>query len=180
MASPAPPRERSIALVGMMGSGKTTIGRLLASRLALPFVDLDAEVEAEAGLPIKEIFDRFGEPGFRQLERRVAARVVRGPPCVIAAGGGAFADPEAHALIREHCLTIWLDAEHGLLVERLKADGDRPMLEGGEMPMRLARLLDARRPFYSKADLRVQVRGDPPERTAERVAGAIAAFSVSG
>ena len=113
-----------------MGAGKSTVGRRLAKRLGLPFVDADEEIEAAAGLSIAEIFERYGEAHFRDGERRVLARLIDGPPRVIATGGGAFMDAETRALILERCIAIWLDAEVETLAERVGRRGHRPLLKG--------------------------------------------------
>src|SRR3954469_23857636 len=116
----APPSdERPIVLVGLMGAGKTTVGRRLARRLNLPFADADEEIEAAAGLSIAEIFERCGEAHFRDGERRVLARLIHGPPRVIATGGGAFMDPDTRALMLARCTAVWLDVDVEILVERV-------------------------------------------------------------
>ena len=156
---PAPAKPQgSIALVGLMGAGKSTIGRRLAQRLGLPFADSDAEIEAAAGLGVAEIFERFGEEEFRARERGVIARLVAGGPKVIATGGGAFVDAETRALILARCTTIWLDGEVETLAERASRRGGRPLLEGKDPLAALERLAEARNPFYAQAHLKV--RGD--------------------
>ena len=154
--SNAPERaKRPIVLVGLMGSGKTTIGRRLAARLDLPFVDSDAEIEAAARLSVAEIFERFGETHFRDGERRVIARLIEGPPRVIATGGGAFADPETRALILARCTAIWLDGDVGRLAERASRSGKRPLLANGHPEAVLAALAETRNPSYAEAHLRI-------------------------
>ena len=114
--------DKTLVLVGMMGAGKTSVGRRLASALGLPFRDADTEIEAAAGCSINEIFERFGEPAFRAGERKVIARLLRDPPHVLATGGGAFMDPETRAHIRENGISIWLKANVDLLLERVKRE----------------------------------------------------------
>ena len=158
-----PGLDRSIVLVGLMGAGKTSVGRRLASRLGLPFVDADQEIEAAAGCTIQEIFDRFGEAGFRDGERRVIARLLEGPPHVLSTGGGAFMDPATRALIRRRGLSVWLRAELDVLVARTARRDNRPLLKTGEPRDILRRLMETRYPVYAEADLTV----DSDERSAE-------------
>ncbi len=167
--------EKSIVLVGLMGAGKSTIGRRLAARLGLPFVDADAEIEAAAGLGIAEIFERHGETHFRDRERRVIARLVEGPPRVIATGGGAFVDAETRALILERCVAIWLDAEVEVLAERVGRSGRRPLLGGEDPRVALGALAEARRPAYAEAHLTVPSGALSRERTVDRIVEALAA-----
>jgi shikimate kinase len=153
----APPSdERPIVLVGLMGAGKTTVGRRLARRLSLPFVDADEEIEAAAGLGIAEIFERYGEAHFRDGERRVIARLVEGPRRVIAAGGGAFVDPETRALILERCIAVWLDADVELLAERVSQRNHRPLLLGKDPLALLRTLAEERNPAYAQAHLSIR------------------------
>lgn len=147
------PRQKSILLVGSMGAGKTMIGRLLAERLGLPFADSDAEIEAAQGLAVAELFARFGEAHFRELERREIARLVRGPPAVIAAGGGAFADEASRALILDRCVAIWLDGDAATFAARAERSGGRPLLD------RLETLAAERAPLYAEAHLHVRSDG---------------------
>jgi shikimate kinase len=140
-------------LVGMMGAGKTAIGRRLAAQLGLPFADADAEIEAAAGTSIANIFAEIGEPAFRQSERQVIARLIRGPRQVLALGGGAFMDPQTRALVKERALSIWLRADLEVLVQRTARRHDRPLLEGVDARSRLAALLEERGPVYAEADL---------------------------
>src|SRR6476620_10354207 len=124
--------DRSIVLVGLMGAGKTTVGRRLAKRLGLAFADSDEEIEKAADQKIADIFERFGEPSFRDGERRVVRRLIEGPPKVIATGGGAFVDSETRALILERCIAIWLTAEPETLAERVKRRDTRPLLRDSD------------------------------------------------
>src|SRR5512147_1638257 len=143
--------ERSIAIIGMMGAGKSTVGRRLAKRLDLPFVDADEEIEAAAGLSIAEIFERYGEAHFRDGERRVLARLIEGPPRVIAAGGGAFMDPDTRGLMLARSIAIWLDVEVEILAERVGRRDHRPLLKGQDPLTRLRDLAAVRNPVYAEA-----------------------------
>jgi shikimate kinase len=166
--------DRSIVLVGLMGAGKTTVGRRLAKRLGLPFVDSDEEIQKAAGQTIAEIFERFGEASFRDGERRVIRRLIAGPPQVIATGGGAFLDPETRALILAHCIAIWLKAEPETLAARVARRNDRPLLKGKDALAALRDLGEARDPFYAEAHLHIRSRAGPHERTVETIVGALA------
>ena len=133
---------RTVALVGLMGAGKSAIGRRLAQRLGLPFVDADDEIERAAGCSISEFFERFGETEFRAGERRVIQRLLEGPPHVLSTGGGAYIDPETRALMREKALTVWLRAELDVLYERVKKRTHRPLLREGNPREILSRAAD--------------------------------------
>lgn len=171
MADPTNAPKKPIVLVGMMGAGKTTVGRLLAERLALPFIDSDDAIEAEAGLTVAEIFERFGEAHFRDEERRTIARLLDGPVGVIATGGGAFADPATRALILERGIAVWLDVELDTLAERVAGGTHRPLLNDGDPRAILERIRAERAPFYAQAHL--TIRGDQsPERIAVLLAAA--------
>ena len=160
---------RSIVLVGLMGAGKSCIGRRLAQRLELPFVDADAEIEAAAGCTIEEIFARHGEAEFRAGERRVIARLLGGPRQVIATGGGSFMDPGTRAAIRAHGVSVWLRAELELLLKRTARRNNRPLLKQGDPRQILGDLMEQRYPVYAEADVVVDSRDGPPEATVERV-----------
>jgi shikimate kinase len=166
----------SIVLVGLMGAGKSCIGRRLASRLNLPFVDGDTEIEAAAGCSIEEIFTRHGEAAFRDGERRVIARLLAQAPQVLATGGGAFLDPRTRAEIRKHATSVWLRADLGLLLKRTARRNNRPLLKRGDPRKILDRLIDARYPVYAEADVVVDSVDGPPELTVERVHRALAGF----
>jgi len=148
--------RRSVVLVGMMGAGKSSIGRRLAQRLGVTFVDADAEIEAAAGMTIAEIFATYGEPYFRSGEQRVIARLLESGPKVLATGGGAFINPETRAGVRQKGVSVWLKAEFEVLMRRVKrrATADRPMLQG-DPAQRIRHLMDERYPVYAEADVTV-------------------------
>src|SRR5438477_7217193 len=148
--------RRSVVLVGMMGAGKSSIGRRLAQRLGVGFVDADAEIEAAAGMTIAEIFATYGEPYFRSGEQRVIARLLESGPQVLATGGGAFMNAETRTAIRQKAVSVWLKAEFDVLVRRVKrrATADRPMLQG-DPAQRIRHLMDERYPLYAEADVTV-------------------------
>jgi shikimate kinase/3-dehydroquinate synthase len=165
---------RSVVLVGLMGAGKTSIGRRLAARLRLPFVDADAEIERAAGQSVAEIFSRYGEPAFRDGERRVIARLLSGPPVVLATGGGAWMDAQTRAVVRAGALSIWLRCPLHVLLRRVAGREHRPLLAGGDPAAILARLAEVRHPVYAEADVIVECGDEAPEMTTERVMQAIA------
>lgn len=151
-----PLRRRTIALVGLMGVGKSSVGRRLANTLGLPFRDADAEVEAAAGRSISEIFAELGEAAFRDGERRVIARLLDGPPHVLATGGGAFMNPETRALIKARAVSVWLKADLEVLARRVGRKDTRPLLTGKD-PMEVLRAqAEARYPAYAEADVTVE------------------------
>lgn len=160
-------------LVGLMGAGKTNIGRRLAQRLGLGFVDADSEIEAAAGETIEEIFERRGEAAFREGERKVIARLLGNAPHVLATGGGAFMDADTRALIRERGISIWLRADLDLLHQRVSRRNNRPLLKQGNPREILARLIDQRYPVYAQADVAVDTVDGPPEATLDRVIAAL-------
>ncbi|MFM2044041.1 MAG: hypothetical protein RLY86_2617 [Pseudomonadota bacterium] len=164
---------RTIVLVGLMGAGKTSIGKRLAARLGLPFRDADQEIEEAAGCTIPEIFDRFGEAGFRDGERKVIARLLDGPVHILSTGGGAFMDAGTRAVIRDRGISVWLRAELDLLVQRTARRDTRPLLKSGDPREILKRLMDLRYPVYAEADLTVESDERPPEETTERVIHAL-------
>lgn len=168
-----PKLDRTVVLVGLMGAGKTCIGRRLANVLDLPFVDADVEIEAAAGCSIPEIFERFGEEEFREGERRVMARLLDGPPHVLATGGGAFMNPGTRARIRERAISVWLRAELQTLVARTSRRDDRPLLQGGDAKAKLKALADERYPVYAEADIIVDTSNGPPSVTTGRVLDAL-------
>jgi shikimate kinase len=166
--------EKPIALVGMMGAGKSTVGRRLAKRLGLPFVDADDEIEAAAGLSIAAIFERYGEPYFREGERRVLARLIEGPPRVIATGGGAFMDPETRALMLARCIAIWLDVAVEILAERVARRDHRPLLKDQDPLDRLRDLAALRNPIYAQAHIAISGGALAHDKTVELIVAALA------
>ena len=148
--------DRPIVLVGLMGVGKSTVGRRLAQRLGLPFVDSDSAIEEAAGASAADVFDRYGEDDFRDGERRLVARLIDGEVRVIATGGGAFVDPDTRRLLNERAITVWLDAPIDVLAERTGRKNSRPLLRSGDRAKTLARLSDERRAFYAEAQIHVR------------------------
>jgi shikimate kinase len=157
-----------LVLIGMMGAGKSSIGRRIAARLNLPFVDADDEIEAaHAGLTVPEIFVRYGEPYFRDGEVRVIARLLEGGPSVLATGGGAFLREETQQRIRAKGVSMWLRADPDVIMRRVKRRGDRPLLQTDDPAATIQRLVDERYPIYAKADITVLSRDVPHERIVE-------------
>jgi shikimate kinase len=165
---------RSLVLVGMMGAGKSAIGRKLAQRLYLPFVDADAEIERAAGMNISDIFAKHGEPYFRAGEARVIARLLEGGPQVLATGGGAFMHPQSREAIRAKGISVWLKAEYDVLMKRIKRRGDRPMLKTEDPGETLRRLMQERDPVYAEADVIVHSREVPHEIIIAEIISAVA------
>ena len=171
----APP-PKTIVMVGLMGVGKSSVGRRVASRLGLPFVDADAEIEAAAGCSISDLFARYGEPAFRAGERRVMRRLLGGPRSVIATGGGAFIDPETRALIAEQAISVWLRADLDLLTKRVTGRDHRPLLQGSDPRTILSGLMETRNPIYAEADLAVDSLDQPTDVTVTAVLRSLTAF----
>ena len=171
---------KTIVLVGLMGAGKSCIGKRLAHRLGLTFVDADHEVERAAGCSIAEIFARHGEANFRDGERRVIARLLDNPVHVLATGGGAFMDPRTRALIGQRAISIWLRADLDLLLRRVARRNDRPLLQVAEPRQKLAELMTQRHPVYAEADIAVDSADGPPDVTLERVVEALESFLANG
>ena len=168
--------RRSVVLVGMMGAGKSTIGRRLAVRLRLPFLDADVEIEAaHAGVTIPEIFATHGEPYFRDGEARVIARLLDGGPAVIATGGGAFMREETRNRIRDKAVSIWLKADVDVIMRRVKRRADRPLLQTEDPVATVSRLLEAREPVYRTADLTIASRDVPHDRIVDECIDALRA-----
>lgn len=165
---------RSIVLVGLMGAGKSSIGRRLAHRLGLPFVDADTEIEKAADLTIPEIFEKHGEAYFRAGEVRVVARILDAGPQVLATGGGAYMNPETRARIRERGVSLWLKADLDVLMKRVKRRGDRPLLKADDPKAVLRRLMDERYPVYAEAELTVVSREASHDDVVEDVLAALA------
>lgn len=147
--------DRPIVLVGLMGAGKSTVGRRLAKRLGLPFVDSDDAIEDAAGFSAAEVFERYGEADFRDGERRLVARLMDGDVRVIATGGGAYVDPRTRQLLNERSITIWLDAPVDILADRTGRRDTRPLLRNGDRKGTLERLAEQRGPAYAEAHIRV-------------------------
>ncbi len=165
--------EKTLVLVGMMGAGKTSVGRRLAAVLGVAFRDADAEIELAAGCSINEIFERYGEPEFRAGERKVILRLLAEPPHVLATGGGAFLDPETRARIKESAISIWLKAQIELLLERVIRKDTRPLLRNTDRRAALERLLMEREPIYAEADITVESEGGPHEIVVKRILAAL-------
>lgn len=172
--------DRPIALVGMMGVGKSSVGRKLAQALAMPFVDADEAIEQAAKMTIPEIFATYGEPYFRDGERRVIARLIEQPeagrPRVIATGGGAFVNPETRRLILEKAIPVWLDSEVETLLERIGRKDNRPLLKQGDPREILTRLRNERAPHYAEAPIKVISGNGPHHRTLDKVLKGIKAW----
>lgn len=168
--------DRPIALIGMMGVGKSTVGRKLAQLLDLPFADADDEIERAAQMTVSEIFERFGEPYFRDGERRVIARLLDGGPMVLATGGGAFVQPDTRALILERGIAVWLDCDVATLVERVTRKNTRPLLRGGDPAEIVARLKAERDSAYAEAPIRVTSKPGPHGDTINRILQELAAW----
>jgi len=149
---------RSVVLIGLMGAGKTAVGRRLANRLDLPFIDADSEIEEAAGASISEIFAEHGEAYFRQGERKVIARLLENGPQVLATGGGAYMNPDTRANIKAHGLSVWLKADIKVLMKRVGRRDNRPLLAAGDPEKVMKKLMEERYPIYAEADLTVDSR----------------------
>lgn len=169
--------HRSLVLVGMMGAGKSSIGRRLASRLELPFVDADAEIEKAAGMSISDIFAAHGEPYFRAGEARVILRLLESGPQVFATGGGAFMNAETRDAIHAKGISVWLRATFEVLSRRTKRRADRPLLKGDDPQATLKRLIDERYPIYAKADLTVESRDVPHDAIVDEIVAGLRVHS---
>lgn len=165
--------DRTIALVGLMGAGKSTVGRRLAEALGRRFCDSDDEIEKAAGLAISDIFTLHGEAEFRRGEKRVLERLLNNPPHVLATGGGAYLDPDTRALMRERAITIWLNADLETLWERVNKRNHRPLLQNPDARGVLTRLLEERTPIYSKADLVIDSQDGPHSVTVNKILKAL-------
>jgi shikimate kinase len=165
--------NRPIVLIGMMGVGKSTIGRRLAARLALPFVDADEEIEKAADMSITEIFERYGEQQFRDGERRVIARLIEQPRQIIATGGGAFMNDETRAVILANAVAIWLDADIDILVERVSRREGRPLLKGKDPREVITALAAQRNPVYALAPIHIKSTATPHDVTVEHIIEAL-------
>jgi shikimate kinase len=168
---------KTIALVGLMGAGKSAVGRRLAARLGLPFIDADTAIEEAAGCTIEEIFARHGEPEFRDGERRVIQRLLESEPAhVLATGGGAFVNAQTRARLKQQAVTIWLRADLETLLERVAKRSNRPLLKQGDPRAVLEKLIADRYPIYAEADIIVDTAPGPVEETVDRVLAALTAF----
>jgi shikimate kinase len=159
--------QRLVVLVGMMGAGKSTIGRRLAARLHLPFLDADTEIEAAAGMSIPEIFEIHGEPHFRDGEARVIARLLESGPTVLATGGGSFMREETRRRVSDRAISIWLKADADIIMRRVKRRADRPLLQTADPEATVTRLMIEREPIYQHADITIGSRDVPHERIVE-------------
>ena len=159
--------RRSVVLVGLMGAGKSTVGRRLAARLGLPFTDADHEIETAAGMSIPDIFALHGEPYFRDGERRVIARLLRDGPGVLATGGGAYMDPQTRERIAESGISVWLKADFDVLMRRVRKRQNRPLLQNPDPEGTMRRLIETRYPVYGLADVMVESREIPHDRVVQ-------------
>lgn len=174
--------KRTVALVGMMGAGKTSIGKRLAARLDVPFADADHEIEEAAGMSVAEIFAKFGEPYFRDGERRVIARLLAEKPLVLATGGGAYMDDATRATMKETAFTIWLKAPVEILLGRVRkrqgADQTRPLLANNDMRGTLEKLLAVREPVYATADMVLESGDEPHAVLLDKIVAALASHGI--
>ncbi len=161
--------DRPVVLVGMMGVGKSTVGRKLANLLHLPFHDADEAIEEAAQMSVSEIFEKFGEDYFRDGERRVIARLVGEGPSIIATGGGAFCNQETRELILDQAIAVWIDCETQTLVERVSRKDTRPLLRGGDPGEIITRLKAEREPFYAQAPIHFMSEAGPHQQAAQRI-----------
>ncbi len=159
-----------------MGAGKTSVGRRLSARVGVPFRDADDEIEKAAGCSISDIFARFGEPAFRDGERKVIARLLGDGPQVLATGGGAFMDPQTREHIRQSAISVWLKADVDELYRRVSRHSHRPLLKTSDPKATLKRLIAQRYPIYAEADILVETRNEAPEITVDNVLGALVAL----
>lgn len=166
-------RSKPLVLIGLMGAGKSTIGRRLAKQIGWRFVDSDEEIEAAAGCSIADIFTIHGEPIFRDLEKRVIARLVTEAPMVLATGGGAWIQPGVREIIKQHATTVWLRAELDVLTDRVSKRNHRPLLETGDKREILDKLMQERYPIYQEADVIIDSSQGPHESVVERVIAAL-------
>jgi shikimate kinase len=168
--------RKPLVLVGMMGAGKSAIGRRVADRLGLEFADADTEIETAAGCSIPDIFELHGEEGFREGERRVILRLLEGPVRVVATGGGAFMNRETRAAIKERAISVWLRADFETLWRRVSRRGNRPMLKTDNPRETLRTLIEERSPVYDEADLAVDSTDGPRSATVDRVIAALETY----
>jgi shikimate kinase len=171
---------RSVVLVGMMGAGKSTIGRRLSARLRLPFLDADIEIEAAAGMSIPDIFEIHGEPYFRDGEARVIARLLDNGPGVLATGGGAFMREETRHRIRDKAISIWLKADADIIMRRVRRRADRPLLQTADPAATVGRLIEEREPVYQHADITIWSRDVPHEKIVDECVEALHSWLCGG
>lgn len=174
-AGPIPVRSRTIALVGLMGVGKSTVGRRLAKRLGLPFADGDIEIESAAAMTVSDIFAELGESEFRAGEARVMKRLLEGPRMVLATGGGAILNPETRDLLRDRAVTVWMRADLETVAQRVQRRDTRPLLRGRDPLTALAAMAEVRYPVYATADLTVDVTGGAHAQAVEAIVEALEA-----
>jgi len=165
--------SRTVALVGMMGAGKSSVGRRLASRLGVAFKDADSEIELAAGCPVSEIFERYGEPAFRDGERKVIARLLSEPPHVMATGGGAFIDPITRARLKKSAITVWIKAPVDVLMSRVRRRDNRPLLRTADPRGTLEHLLNERAPIYAEADITIESDDGPHSFAVDQIIDAL-------
>ncbi len=167
---------QTLVLIGMPGAGKSSVGRRLGALLGVPFVDSDQEIEKAAGMTIPQIFETYGEPAFRDGERKVIARLLDGEPKVLSTGGGAFMNEETRKLIKDKALSLWIKAPFDVLFERVSRTDDRPLLRKGDPATILRDLMRTREPVYEQADLTVQSDASPIDVMSQRILAALAAY----
>jgi len=173
---PIPVHRRTIALVGLMGVGKSTVGRRLARRLGLPFADGDIEIEAAAAMTVSEIFAQLGEAEFRAGEARVLKRLLHGPRMVLATGGGAVLNPETRAELKARAVTVWMRADLETVAARVQRRDTRPLLRGRDPLVALKAMADIRYPFYAAADVTVDVAGGAHAEAVDRIVHALETY----
>lgn len=173
---PIPVHRRTIALVGLMGVGKSTVGRRLARRLELPFADGDIEIEAAAAMTVSDIFSRLGESEFRAGEARVMKRLLEGPRMVLATGGGAILNPETRAMLEARAVTVWMRADLETVAQRVQRRDTRPLLRGRDPLTALKAMAEVRYPVYATADLTVDVAGGAHGQAVEAIVAALKAY----
>lgn len=174
LTSPHPPvLKKPVVLVGLMGAGKSTIGRRLGHALSLPFVDSDQEIVEAAGCSISDIFEMYGEAIFRDLEQRVLLRLITGEPCVLATGGGAFINPAIRQAIKEKAISVWLKADLDVLVERTSRRDTRPLLKTGDKSAILGKMIEDRYPVYAEANIVIDSNAGLHETVVEQIVAAL-------
>lgn len=170
------PYDKSIVLIGLMGAGKTSVGRRLGTQLEMPFVDVDEEVVVAAGCSVDDIFELYGEASFREVEKKVIARLLGNGRQVLATGGGAFMAPATRALIKDKGISVWLRADIETLFKRTRRRGGRPLLAGDDPRATLEKLIEIRYPVYAESDIVIDSNDETPAVTTNRVAEAVDAF----